>query len=787
MIRSSIGNRLAEAVITLIGIVLLVSFFSLLRRNTIDANSPPGEFFLEAGGNVVMEAEHFTGSTAGSGNAAAHNWQTTTTYPGYAGESAVQALPNNGVGTQLNTNGPALQYDMYIQNPGTYYVYVRGRAALLPSPGDNDSVHAGLDGAAVTTNTGSGLDEFGPLAFTWRNHANNGEDTAVTIAAPGFYTFYLWMREDGVVVDRIWLSLAQDVVINGSILPGPDESQITEVLPTPTPTGTPPTQGMFQEQDGNVVMEAEHFTGSIAGSGAAEFHTWEVTTELSGYTGDAALQALPNDGVDTGSEINGPALVYDIAFQTPGTYYVHVRGRAVVPRLQNDAIHVGLNGLAVTNLMGNGLNSFSTPLFTWRSRSNIDEDTAVNVPAPGIYTFYLWMKEDGTLVDKIWLSTTQDVIFNGSAAVGPDESPFIPPTPTGTETPTGTSTSTPTGTPTDTPTGTPASTSTSTPMPTVTGTIVPSVTPSPTATDAPPTDTPTPVPIRNWQQATTAASPPAVSEHALAYDQLRQRVVLYGGNESGWPYENSTWEFDGLDWSQVNTAQTPTAVYGMALVYDPVQQVSVLFGGSDPDDAVLDQTWQYDGTNWTQLFPAAAPPARAGHAMIYDAGGGRILLFGGDSETTAYNDTWAFDGTTWTLVNTATPPPARANHALAYIPGENSLLLFGGRDADGNLLADTWVLDLNTNVWSQIAAAGPTARQGHALLYDPLTLNSVLVGGLQGDDTFLNDTWHYQTGAGWTAAAPVDAPVAGAFYTAVYDTTNQRLVLLSSGETWLYE
>ena len=142
------------------------------------------------------------------------------------------ALPNNGVNTQLSTNGPGLIYNVWFQDSGTYYVYLRG---LGPSNSD-DSVHVGIDGTPVTL-AGSGLTGFVYSGFTWQNYYNS-TPTTIYIPSPGSYTFYLWMREDGVVIDRIWLTQDQGAISNGSTATGPAENFFGPAT-TPTSTSTP--------------------------------------------------------------------------------------------------------------------------------------------------------------------------------------------------------------------------------------------------------------------------------------------------------------------------------------------------------------------------------------------------------------------------------------------------------------------------------------------------------------------------------------------------------------------
>lgn len=322
-----------------------------------------------------------------------------------------------------------------------------------------------------------------------------------------------------------------------------------------------------------------------------------------------------------------------------------------------------------------------------------------------------------------------------------------------------------------------------TPTPTATATATPTATPSPTPT-VPPSGT------RTWQEINTTSAPAAVGEYAMAYGD--GTVVLYGGNATGWPYENSTWEFNGTNWTEVTISGQPNAVYGMSAVYDDNNEVIILFGGSDDTDAALAETWAFDASNdtWTQLAPTNSPPVRTYSQMVYTGTGTNteIYLFGGNDGTTHYNDVWRYDGSNWAQVSTSgTPPVARTHHAIAYDSNNDTILLFGGRDATGALLADTWQLDLSTDTWSQILASGPSARMAHAMAFDPTTDTYVLVGGANnGGDTILNDTWHFSS-SNWTVVSPAQAAPNSAYHLLVYDSTNDSIILFTNGETWTYE
>ncbi len=293
-------------------------------------------------------------------------------------------------------------------------------------------------------------------------------------------------------------------------------------------------------------------------------------------------------------------------------------------------------------------------------------------------------------------------------------------------------------------------------------------------------------PPRTWQMVSTAVSPSVQGEYALAYDTNRHVLVLYGGNATGWPYENATWEYDGVTWQRINTSQHPPALYGAAMVYDAAHSRVLLFGGSDHTDTAVNQTWVYDGISWTQLSPATSPPARAFHNMVYHAESGHTFLFGGLGGETFYNDTWEFDGTSWQQMITNQPPAGRMLAAFTHRGHDDTFWLFGGLAADGTPLADWWVLDPAVGNWTVAAASGgPAARAAASLVYEPTSLGLVLVGGsTQHGNVWQHDVWHYDAVTAWqqTTSLPTDT----AYHAAVYDPDQQRILTFSRGQLWAY-
>ena len=176
----------------------------LTATETVDINvsDPNGDCFIETGGEVVMEAENYSNMLAGSGNAASSSWQMFSDGTA-SGGTAMETTPNTGVWTGLNTNGPRLDFKINFSTTGTYRVWVRGSG-----PGNNDdSFHAGLDGVAYTNSSGYGMSVEGP----WRWVASAGGNYVdIPITTAGTHTLNIWMREDGVQVDKIVMRTTTD-------------------------------------------------------------------------------------------------------------------------------------------------------------------------------------------------------------------------------------------------------------------------------------------------------------------------------------------------------------------------------------------------------------------------------------------------------------------------------------------------------------------------------------------------------------------------------------------------
>jgi hypothetical protein len=201
-----------------------------------------------------------------------------------------------------------------------------------------------------------------------------------------------------------------------------------------------------------------------------------------------------------------------------------------------------------------------------------------------------------------------------------------------------------------------------------------------------------------WTLANTSSQPPGGRYDAMmAWDG--QHIVLYGGRN----LQNEladTWIWDGANWSNVTPTNSPYQRDLAGMAYDSVRNKVVMFGGfSFQTNGDVAETWIWDGTamTWTQLTPSNPPQARDSLSLAFDSIRGETILYGGyvSSSNTYLPDTWEWDGAKWTPLTTAHSPGPRDFYAMAFDAGQANMVLFGGTNPASSsfYLNDTWILE----------------------------------------------------------------------------------------------
>ncbi len=253
--------------------------------------------------------------------------------------------------------------------------------------------------------------------------------------------------------------------------------------------------------------------------------------------------------------------------------------------------------------------------------------------------------------------------------------------------------------------------------------------------------------------------PPPRTFPAVATDSGRGRVVLFGGNRVLFGSEDDadtfladTWEWNGAAWERLETSG-PSPRAEAAMAYDERRGRVVLFGGYSLGGAGMlrhGDTWEWDGARWSRLSETGPSP-RTGAAMAYDARLGRIVLFGGGTGVAPSGETWEWDGAGWRV--RAAAAPGRYNAAMAYDAARGRLVRFGGWNGERRT-SDTWLDDGER--WIQAAVASPFPRNHAAMAYDAARQRVVLFGGHDGENVF-GDLWEWD-GVRWLSAfqAPIE-------------------------------
>ncbi|MBK8097120.1 MAG: hypothetical protein IPK26_08435 [Planctomycetes bacterium] len=279
-----------------------------------------------------------------------------------------------------------------------------------------------------------------------------------------------------------------------------------------------------------------------------------------------------------------------------------------------------------------------------------------------------------------------------------------------------------------------------------------------------------------WQTRPTATRPASRLNHGFVFDDVRRRVLLFGGIAGNVQF-GDTWEYDGADWTQRVTPTAPAARSSAVMAWDPVRSRAVLFGGLIYGGALHSDTWEWDGNAWTRAL-VSGPIGRNDAAMAWHPGSQRMVLFGGADGMVPRSDTWTWDGTSWTQMQPATVPVRRAGHRMTTDFARGCVVMCGGPDP---YPWEWWGGD-----W-QRGPQGPSQRTGFGLAWDGTTGQVAMYGGTTtamttSSVTTMGDTWTYD-GTQWLQLGNGGPqPRAGAGID--YDPVRDRLVFVGGGDAW---
>ncbi|GEM_PF-2200012 len=203
--------------------------YATVEQQSVD---PKTLAFKESSGQLFIEAENYHTLAAKSGR----TWVKSSQDPSFSSSYAVTAQGSSYYdSTGIDTNSTRLDYKIYVNTPGTYYLWVRGYAA----DGNSDSLHAGLDGVISDTTPGYRISNFSYGQYVWSKTNMQGQRVAFTVSTAGEHTLNFWIREVGFKFDKFILTQDANFVPSGISL---NESQ--HVPAPPTVVSKPLTQAL---------------------------------------------------------------------------------------------------------------------------------------------------------------------------------------------------------------------------------------------------------------------------------------------------------------------------------------------------------------------------------------------------------------------------------------------------------------------------------------------------------------------------------------------------------------
>jgi hypothetical protein len=198
----------------------------------------------------------------------------------------------------------------------------------------------------------------------------------------------------------------------------------------------------------------------------------------------------------------------------------------------------------------------------------------------------------------------------------------------------------------------------------------------------------------SWEQRAPATPPSPRHGHRMVYSASADRIVLYGGDSSqAWLEDTWLYDTDSDTWTQVAAGeQLPWRTAQHAMVYDPVSDRVVVWGGADREDSPI---WAFDAGSgrWEQLDLDPLAGSAWDACMVWHPGSERLLLLGGEGYMTEEiaegvtstgirrrDHVWALDPAAGTWAELEPLPRPMSAHGCVADPGSTNIVIWD-RDA----------------------------------------------------------------------------------------------------------
>jgi uncharacterized protein (TIGR03437 family) len=210
-----------------------------------------------------------------------------------------------------------------------------------------------------------------------------------------------------------------------------------------------------------------------------------------------------------------------------------------------------------------------------------------------------------------------------------------------------------------------------------------------------------------------ASRPKARYGHAAVFDPTSRSLVQFAGfteesrrfqDTQSFSIATNSWQ----DWTP--SGAKPDIRCLLTGAFDRTRRKMVIYGGQR--SGFLDDLWAFDlaSQTWEDFTISPRPSGRLFASSFVD-NAGQFIVFGGSSSQGNLNELQSFNFQTkqWTKLNPTNPPSKRSGALTAYIEGENKLIVFGGL-GDSGYLSDVWELSNPASVVTSVSAASYTTN-----------------------------------------------------------------------------
>jgi hypothetical protein len=187
-----------------------------------------------ADGIVSIEAEDFDENIVRDDP---HTWEFSTEIAGFSGSGFMQAVPDNTADNTLSPPeeylaGPELVFQIKFVKTGIHYIWTRTQSANANA----DSLHAGLNGDGTTADRIQPPKQYDGNWY-WGNERRDDQGRAqFDVPSTGVHTVHIWMREDGILLDKLVLTTNADYTPEG-LGPPASHRTVKGKAQNPSPSG----------------------------------------------------------------------------------------------------------------------------------------------------------------------------------------------------------------------------------------------------------------------------------------------------------------------------------------------------------------------------------------------------------------------------------------------------------------------------------------------------------------------------------------------------------------------